>query len=187
MRTCIFIMAFTFFATLASVGYAAGEEIRTTLTYETATFKFAIPKGWEAKEIDPEAYQALQTFDDKLVRPPLGIVAADDSAGLMILLSKRTDRQNILFDYMLLKQWAEFEIYELFNGESKFVDINGTERECYLLINAVDDEKSTVLVSHNLIIFVDGIRYEFVYIADADEYAANFSNVDEILSSVEFY
>jgi len=186
MRTSIVILFLMVIAFLPFAGFAAEDANVAPMIYETEQLRFIVPDGWSAESIEPGALVDLQTFDDKLQHSPIGVVAGNDAAGLMILMSGRRDGANTFFDYMLLKQWSKFEIYKLFEGDYIFTDKTGKERKCDLAINAVDDGKSIVLVSHNIVLSVGDIRYEFAYIADADEYAANFKDVETIFSSMEF-
>jgi len=186
MRISIIVLVLSIVALLPMAGFTAEDATVAPMVYETSQLRFTIPDGWKAEEIEPGALVDLQSFDAKLQRSPIGVVAADDAVGLMILMSGRGDSADTFFDYMLLKQWSKLDIYKLFEGKYVFTDKTGKERKCSLTINAIDDGQSTVLISHDIILFVGDTRYEFAYIADADKYAVNFGDVETVLSSLEF-
>ena len=186
MRISIIILFLLAAALFPYAGFAAEGLSQAPGTYETKQLRFDVPTGWSAEEIKPGASAELQNFDAKLHGAPIGIVAPNDAAGLMVIMSGRKDGADTFFDYMLLKQWSKLNIYKLYDGKYVFTDKTGKERKCNLTINAVDDGKSTVLISHDIILFAGDTRYEFAYVADADKYAANFGDVAKILASLEF-
>ncbi len=186
MRLYGFIITILLFMAACCMAYAQPGGDIGVATYEGEFISFNTPDGWKASEVRQEVYQDLLRFDDMLLGAPIEVTPDDDTAGLMILVSGRGDGRSTLYDFILLTKAEDLVISELYEEGIELGDAAGGKYEAFLKINALDDGTSSVMVCHDLIVYVGGMRVEFAYIAPIEEYGPNFDSVESILASVEF-
>ena len=186
MRLYGFIITILLFMAACGMAYAQPDGDVGAATYEGGFIGFGIPDGWKASEVRQEVYQDLLRFDDMLLGAPIEVTPDDDTAGLMILASGRGDGKATLYDFILLTKAEDLEISELHEEGIELRDTGGGKHEALLKINTLDDGTSSVMVCHDLIVYVGGMRVEFAYIAPIEEYGPNFDSLESILASVEF-
>jgi len=186
MRLHGFIITILLFMSIFSMAHAQPVEDVLDITYDGEFIGFSIPDGWRAAEVRQEVYQDLLRFDDMLLGAPIEVTPDDDTAGLMVLASGRGDGRGTLYDFILLTKAENVEIFELYGEGIELTDAGGGKHEAYLKIDTLDDGVSSVMVCHDLMVYVGGMRIEFAYIAPIEEYGPNFDGVESILASVEF-
>jgi hypothetical protein len=181
-----FAFAVTAIILVTSPAIAQTGEMDEKNIYEGEFVRLTVPEGWNASEVREEVYSLYSSFDDELLGYPVEVTPNDDTAGLMISVTGRDDVDASLFDWIVLSRGSGVEIYELFVNEIEVEDTKGNRHDARLTINALDSGSSTVVMCHDLIMFIGDSRYEFTFLAGVDEYGPKFSGFEEIMASVEF-